>query len=138
MDIEHMINKDGKLLTIRPIDKICEELTAKFTFQNDVIEKLRIENSRLKSEAYKDEELTKMKEAYERMHDAYVLGFPITLEEHKVINAWIEGHEVEHPVSHTAIGGRYTYEFIPTSIGVIGSIRCICGKSLTFTKENDL
>ena len=31
-----------------------------------------------------------------------------------------------------AIGGTFTYEFIPTSIGTIGTIKCTCGDSFTF------
>lgn len=32
-----------------------------------------------------------------------------------------------------AIGGKFTYTFIPTSIGVIGEVTCSCGESMTFS-----
>ena len=30
------------------------------------------------------------------------------------------------------IGGRYSYEFVSTSIGVIGIVKCNCGAKFTF------
>lgn len=29
-------------------------------------------------------------------------------------------------------GGRYTYQFVPTSIGTIGEVICSCGEKFTF------
>ena len=83
---------------------------------------LRKENERLKSETYKDEELTKMKEMYDKMKKEYYLGFPITEEEHKKIKEWIDKQMKKHPGSGGAIGGRFTYEFLPTGVGTAGTI----------------
>ena len=85
-------------------------------------EYLRKENDRLKSEAYKDEELSKMKEKYDQMSKDYYRGFPISEEEEKKINEWIEKQIEKHPSGRSTIGGRFTYEFFPTSIGAAGSI----------------
>ena len=91
---------------------------------------LREENERLKSEAYKDEELAKMKEEYERMIDDYQSGFAISEEEEKKIAEWIE----TLPKANTgAIGGRFRYSFFPTSIGTVGEVfDSITGKKLVF------
>ena len=85
-------------------------------------EYLRKENERLKSEAYKDEELSKMKEKYDQMSKDYYRGFPISEEVDKKINEWIEKQMEKHPSGRSTIGGRFTYEFFPTSIGTAGSI----------------
>ena len=29
-------------------------------------------------------------------------------------------------------GGRYTYQFVPTSIGTVGEVICSCGEKFTF------
>ena len=76
-------------------------------------EYLRKENDRLKSEAYKDEELSKMKEKYDQMSKDYYRGFPISEEEEKKINEWIEKQIEKHPSGRSTIGGRFTYEFFP-------------------------
>jgi hypothetical protein len=85
-------------------------------------EYLRKENDRLKSEAYKDEELSKMKEKYDQMSKDYYRGFPISEKEEKKINEWIKQQMEKHPSGRSTIGGRFTYEFFPTSIGTAGSI----------------
>lgn len=61
--------------------------------------------------------------------------FDITENEQKAIDEWVEKHTQEkHNGSHYsgAIGGRYTYEFTPTSIGTVGVIKCSCGDEFTF------
>ena len=123
------INKNGKFIPLLPIDELCEEIKVKFEHEEEILGYLREENERLKSEHYKDEELAKMKEAYDRMKDEYGLGFPISRDEYSAIKTWIEGH---HHYTQTAIGGAYSYEFTPTSIGIVGKVKCTCGASFTF------
>lgn len=91
---------------------------------------LRKENERLKSEAYKDEELAKMKKEYDEMKEDYYRGFPISEKEEKKINEWIK----TLPEAYTgAIGGRFTYEFYPTGLGTAGTIEDgVTGQKFTF------
>lgn len=94
----------------------------------------------LKSEAFKDEELKKMKAVLGKMQDEYRRGFPISEEEDIKINEWIEKHLKEKHYDKKrncykmcgTIGGHFTYEFLPTGIGTIGKIRCSCGEEFTF------
>lgn len=96
-------------------------------------EYLREENKRIKSETYKDEELVRMKKEYDQMSDDYYRGFPISEKEHKKINEWIKKQMEKHPAREGAIGGRFIYEFIPTGIGVSGTIRdSLTGDSFNF------
>jgi len=63
------------------------------------------------------------------------ISFNISKKEWKAIKQWQEKHIKEkHNGSDYAgaIGGRYTYEFTPTSIGDIGTIKCGCGAEFTF------
>ena len=53
--------------------------------------------------------------------------FSISEEEQQAIHNWIEKHREDHKVglfATGAIGGRWTYEFTPTGLGVITIIRC--------------
>lgn len=103
--------------------------------------RLSEENSRLKNENYKDEELFKMKTQLEKMQQDYYRGFPISEEEQKSIREWMDKHDEEVHHARTlgdklklggCCGGRYTYEFTPTSIGTIGTVKCSCGAKFTF------
>lgn len=43
--------------------------------------------------------------------------------------AWKKQHEKDHVVNYSgAIGGRWSYIFTPTSIGVCIKIQCSCGE----------
>ena len=106
------------------------------------IEYLEKENKKLKDAAYKNEELKKMQQHLERMQADYRRGFPITEAEEKAIEKWCNEHDRKAHGLKTdkdrlraggCIGGRYSYEFIPTSIGVLGEVKCSCGKKFTFS-----
>lgn len=89
------------------------------TSRNEYLEK---ENERLKSEAYKDEELAKMKKEYEKMKADYLRGFSISEKEDKEIKEWEKKMIEKCPGNGGTIGGRFHYEFIPTGIGDIGTV----------------
>ena len=72
-------------------------------YQNEYLKK---ENEKLKSDHYKDDELKNLEEKYKVMKERCHLGFPITKEEH----------------NGGAIGGRFSYEFVPTGIGTSGTV----------------
>lgn len=104
-------------------------------------QRLREENSKLRDEAYKDNELIKMKTELDSFKREYYRGFPISKEERQQIAEWKEKHEAEAHNCYSlgdrlrrsgTIGGSYTYEFIPTSIGTVGKIKCSCGAEFTF------
>lgn len=119
--------------------QITEDLERFITYVSHLIESnkaLSFECERLKSEQYKDEELSKMKAELEALQKETDLGFPITQEEHDAIDAWKRQHEdAKHggyPAYFGAIGGGYTYKFTPTSIGTCGTVECACGEVFDF------
>lgn len=122
--------------------EVLERLHNILTWEREHIQRLTEENARLRSEHYKDKELQKMAEEVERLRAASMRGFTIDEEEGAQIKEWIEHHEKEvHHIKDCndaqefqgCIGGNYTYTFVPTSIGVIGTIKCSqCGAELTF------
>ena len=62
-------------------------------------------------------------------------SFNISCEEMEKIREWKKEHiKNYHNENHIegAIGGRFSYEFIPTSLGEIGIIKCACGKDFCF------
>lgn len=77
----------------------------------------------------KDEEIQKLKEEIYELKNSNNKGvsFVVTEEELKQINAWQEEHINKYHDGNGycgAIGGRFSYKFIPTSIGDIGYVCC--------------
>lgn len=111
---------------------------------NDILEYIekcetRVEDADKKLKEWnKDEEIQKLKEQLEakRHEEANRMVFIISAEEKEAINNWIDKHiEEKHGGNRYAgaIGGQFTYKFIPTSIGEIGEIVCgACGESFCF------
>lgn len=119
------------------MDSIENDLKRIYDHYRSVVnenEYLRKENERIKSEKYQDEELSKMKSEYDKMQSDYYRGFPISKKESERIENWINNLTKDEPLTKMgAIGGRFTYRFTPTSIGVIGTIEdSITGEKLTF------
>lgn len=60
--------------------------------------------------------------------------FSLSEDQELKLKKWQDTHECKHRnKSHGAIGGQYTYEFIPTSIGVFCSVKCSCGEELNIS-----
>jgi len=98
----------------------------------------------LKEEAYKDNQMSDMRDKMERMEHDYYQGFPICDKAHEQILKWQKQH-IQSMHGGREInginGGNWIMEFIPTSIGTVGS--CICGscrkkaQSLAFVNGED-
>ena len=116
----------------KDVDRAIKTIKDELDRNKRMISDLREENTKLKYAAYQDEELQKMKTELEETRKDYNRGFPISEEEHKHIKAWMTEHEKRHSNYSGAIGGGYTYCFIPTSIGIIGTVKCTCGAEFTF------
>lgn len=116
------LKDDRPVFINKKIESVFQELYDHYRAIESRNEYLRNENARLKSEAYKDEELTKMKESHDRMSEEYYRGFPISEEEDEKIKKWKDKMIYIHPGNGGAIGGRFRYEFIPTGVGTIGTV----------------
>jgi hypothetical protein len=122
--------KEGAMWLNNTMKNVLQEVYDHYRSVVRTNDYLREENERLKCEAYKDEELAKMKEQYEKMKADYYRGFGISEAEDKKIKDWME----KLPSANTgAIGGRFTYQFICTSIGDIGTVKdSVTGEEFTF------
>ena len=112
-----------------------KEIVATVEAQDVVISALREENNFLKNKYDINEEIKELKKRLREESYKNLNGFPITEEEAKAIEEWKEKHEQEvHNGSSYAgaIGGRYSYHFVPTSIGTSGTIKCSCGAEFEF------
>lgn len=130
---DDMIVDDGKLLSIDDVFNNVNKL-------KDYILRLKDQRDRAWKELKeynKDEEIQKLQEKIKELNHELSggSGFFISKDEREEINKWIAEHVKEkHNGSHYAgaIGGRYSYRFVPTSIGDIGEIICSCGEKYCF------
>ena len=122
--------KTGKIIfkTIHPLDESLDSIKTRFEELIQANQSLFGQLQELKQEKWADERLIEMKDKLKTMSEEYYRGFPISAETESRINEWKKNHR--H--NGGAIGGTFTYEFIPTSIGTIGTIKCACGDSFTF------
>ena len=114
--------KEGSMWLVHDLESVLQEVYDHYRSVVNTNEYLRKENERLKSELYKDEELSKMKSEYEKMKSDYYRGFPISEEEDKKINEWMENQQERVPGIGGVSGGRFTYQFTPTGLGTAGTI----------------
>tara|TARA_Y100000310_G_C20262909_1_gene614460 strand:+ start:342 stop:620 length:279 start_codon:yes stop_codon:yes gene_type:complete len=66
--------------------------------------------------------------------------FELSEKEAETANAWMEKHREEHkvgPFGCGAIGGRWSYKFTPTGLGIIKVIQCFCGEEECLTDFDD-
>lgn len=104
---------------------------------------LEEENKELKSTSFTDKRIAELQEQINKLEDKLSRGFSITKEEEEQVQAWMKEHsakEHNNPSNyHGAIGGGYSYIFMPTSIGLIWSCRCdACyKKALSSSNPND-
>ena len=131
---------DGEYMEVETVEKCIKMLQYRFTDQKKTIERLWNQIKELTDSQYKDKKLQEMKAELEKMQREYNRGLPITDKEWETIETWKEKHDREvHGLTECneriggAIGGRYIFEFIPTTIGIIGTIKCgSCGEKFTF------
>lgn len=99
--------KDAPLF-IERIEDVLQTLYNQFRAVDIRNEYLEEENKRLKSESYKDEELSKMRSELESMKSSYFRGFPISEKEEKKINDWKKEICDKYPSNAGIIGGTFT------------------------------
>ena len=92
--------------------------------------------ARLNDQYANDKEIARLKEIIDKQDTELRNGFGITKEEKNAITEWERKHNLEKHGSETvyygAIGGGMTYIFVPTSIGTVCTVKCLCGEEFCF------
>lgn len=135
MELEYFADINGKHKKIYAFDDCMDCIKYRYNKAIEDVERLKEENRKLREEYDKDKEIKAIKEYADEMHNDLIRGFPVSETEMESIQEWMKEHNNYHQQkgeSSGAIGGRYTYEFIPTSIGTVGQVVCTCGETFTF------
>lgn len=104
------------------------------------------ELNKVEDEKWKDAELQRMHTKLNILEADYYRGFPISKDAKDATECWMNDHFAkQHNATTTedimrtqgAIGGMFSYVFVPTSIGTIGVCRCAqCYKKAILTVGN--
>ncbi len=62
--------------------------------------------------------------------------FNIEFDDKEKMDRWVANHNCKYKYLG-AIGGRFTYCFTPTGLGVITKVKCACGAELDVTPYED-
>lgn len=137
MEYGRFIN--GEHVTVYDLEDCLRAIRCRNEDNEDLIKRLRDENDRLKSEAYKDNELKRMADELENAKHCLARSFTISDKESIAIAKWKKNHEkVAHGfvqgklTKSRCFGGSYTYCFVPTGLGTTGVVRCSCGAEFEF------
>ena len=126
---------DGELMNIYDSKDLSKAIVDTIDYYKNAAEAAQQALNAFKEKAYKDEELQRLQKENERLTTVISGSFTVSPEEWEKIHVWQKLHiQKKHggKNSQTAIGGAYTYSFIPTSIGDIGTVKCVCGAEFTF------
>jgi hypothetical protein len=65
-------------------------------------------------------------------------SFEVPKDRIEILEKWMDQHKCKCKGSATTIGGRFTYVFTPTSIGVFITVKCVCGKHISLDEQENL
>ena len=133
-------DENNDVVEVDTFDNAMNTIKLRYQKLQDKIGHLSQENKELKSGVFATNYVQEALANAEKIRNEYRLGFPMTEEEVQKAEKWMKEHDesAHNGKSSGAIGGRYTYEFTPTSIGVFCGLRCSCGASVTLTDFNTL
>ena len=123
------------------IETDLKNIQKRFTELKDICNRLQAENAELKSEHYKDNELSALRNQIKDIYRNYEWSFNITPSEKIRLKEWQDFHvrqkhwdkKKNQPKSIGAAGGRYEYIFLPTGLGTFGTCKCtLCKEEFEF------
>ena len=129
----YSISVNGKWREIHGLNNCIDEINFIVDDLVEQVENLKEENKELKDEHYKDETIQKLEKEKRELQDQLYRTFSISKSENEAITEWKNQHWTnQHNApdlttrlrKQGAIGGSFTYEFVPTSIGTVGTIVC--------------
>lgn len=66
-----------------------------------------------------------------------MIRFNLDINELSKLEQWDNDHKCELKEYSGAIGGRLTFSFTPTGLGVVTKVKCGCGEEIDLTEYND-
>lgn len=133
LKITKHISKDNFDKSIETIIQGYEQLEERLQSLKTKCDDLQ---TRLNDQYANDKEIARLKEIIDEQDTELRNGFGITEEENNAITEWERKHNLEKHGSETvyygAIGGGMTYIFVPTSIGTVCTVKCLCGEEFCF------
>lgn len=145
--MKYMKFVNGKgLQVVKDVDEACDDFVANikelFHAEQARNDRLQAENERLHDEHYENKEIQKLTDEIAELRSRLGYSFRLDKADWDRIHEWQHAHMAEKHGLDTpekrlqaggAIGGMWTFEFVPTSIGTVGTCRCgKCKEEFTF------
>ena len=124
---------DGKFKTIIGLEKSLDGIKDAIDEVFEYAESVEQENREILDANWKDKQLLEMEAKVNKAMEDLRRGFEITEDEMEAIKKWKDQHWANKHnaldltsrlAKKGAIGGTFEYRFVPTSIGVSGTIVC--------------
>ena len=140
-----MTNNEGKMVWINDdIPGILEQLKTAIDYKlresknrHEIITSLEKQIKEMRDEAYKDKELQRLRDENDGLRKELNNSFLVSDDEQKKIDEWInEWFKTARKGNRYmgAIGGGFTYSFMPTGLGTIGKVIAPDGKEFVFSE----
>lgn len=120
--------KNGDFLNVPPFEEIIKLLNARYDYTVSRVDTLETQVKKLKDKHFEGTELGKLKEERDNFRKLYYQSFYLTDEEKENVEQWRKEHE-KNDKEHCHY---QTYCFTPTELGIVGIVKCSCGKDYTF------
>lgn len=127
------------ITTHQSVEDHCASIIEEYNRIKNTNKVLYEQIEKLKNKVYEEEYIAYLRNCLKEKEQG--VNFSISPEEHQRIKEWIKEHNKKfHNIDADkgeirysgAIGGSFNYIFTPTSIGTVGTIKCICGEEFTF------
>lgn len=120
--------KNGDFLNVPPFEEIIKLLNARYDYTVSRVDTLEAQVKKLKDKHFEGTELGKLKEERDNFRKLYHQSFYLTDKEKENVEKWRKEHEKDDK-EHCHY---QTYCFTPTELGIVGVVKCSCGKDYTF------
>lgn len=132
-----MINMNSFSTIFDLTEKMTQMFNGCVTRNKELSEENDELKAKLEDKYSNDKEIIRLRKELDECKAQLNHSFRITEKEHQAILDWQQNHNLKKHGGETvysgAIGGNLTFEFIPTSIGTIGTVKCSCGEKFTFS-----
>lgn len=122
------MTKNGDFLNIPPFEEIIKLLNARYEYTVSRVDTLETQVKELNDKHFEETELGRLKEERDKFRKLYYQSFYLTDKEKENVEKWRKEHEKDDK-EHCHY---QTYCFTPTELGVVGIVKCSCGKDYTF------
>ena len=130
----YYVIENDKVLNIPSNEEFLKTLRRKLDDYAKEVEYYKKKYNESLEETFTNTKIQECKEQLEEAKQMLSYGFGIDKETHEKIMNWHKSHSKNTgAMRKNSALHSLTYEFIPTELGVVGTVKCSCGKTYKFS-----